>query len=472
MKKVSLMYPNFEWAESMSRTKWFSHPYNIGILASMIQDKKYVEIIDANIDNLSREQFSERIRESSPNILGISITTNEYAESGLIAAKIAKKTLPDIKIVVGGVGAMSNPYPIISDPNVDYEVVGEGEYAFRELCEFLDGKGNFPEKGVWYKENGKVIERGRTDFIQDLDSLPFPSYHLVDFMKYATQIQRESVDRPRDMPYARIVTSRGCPFNCSFCEVGSISGKKVRFRNLENISREIEWMIEDYGIKALSFDDDNLTVNKERAKELFKTMIERKYNLKWNNPATAVFKLDDEMLDLMKESGCAYLGIAIESGNQRVLNEIIHKPVDLSKAKETIGKIKERGIDLAVNFIVGFPGETWEEIRQTFRYAQELNADYCRFFIATPLPNTELYRMAKEKGLLREGFDFSKHLWSDGWIKSDEFRHQDLRVLRAYEWDRINFSSPEKIKKICHMLDITEERLNQIRKETLATANP
>ena len=472
MKKVGLMYPNFDWAESMGRTRWYSHPYNIGILASMIKDRHDVQIIDANMDNLSRKDFSERIRKSSLDVLGISITTNEYAESGLIAAEIAKKTLPNVKVIVGGVGAMSNPNPIINSPNVDFEVVGEGEYAFRELCEFLDGKGNFPEKGVWYKENEKVIERGRTDFIQDLNKLPLPSYNLVNFMKYATQIQRESVDRPRGMPYARIITSRGCPFNCCFCEVSSISGKKVRFRSLESITKEIEWMIKDYGIKALMFDDDNLTVNKERAKNLFRTMAERKYNLKWNDPATAVFTLDDEMLDLMKESGCEYLGIAIESGSQRVLKDIIHKPVDLKKTKDIIRKVKERGIDVALNFIVGFPGETWGEIRQTFKYAEEIEADYCRFFIATPLPNTELYRMAKEKNLLREDFDFGKHLWTDGWLKSNEFRHQDLKVLRAYEWDRINFSSPEKIKKVCQMMDITEERLNQIRKETLATANP
>jgi radical SAM superfamily enzyme YgiQ (UPF0313 family) len=116
-------------------------------------------------------------------------------------------------------------------------------------------------------------------------------------------------------------------------------------------------------------------------------MISREYNLKWNDPATAIFTLDDEMLDLMKESGCQYLGVAIESGNKRVLKEIVHKPVDLEEAKKTVRKIKERGIDVAANFIIGFPGETWEEIRDTLRFAEELNPDYVRIFIATPLPS-------------------------------------------------------------------------------------
>lgn len=470
--KVILMYPNFNWAESMSRTKWYAHPYNIGLLASMLEDKYDVSILDAGMDNLSKEDFAKKIRDTRPDVLGVSLGTNEYMNSGLIAAKIAKENSPETKIIVGGVGVTSNSEPFLKDSNVDGAVIGEGEYVVREFCDFLNGEGPFPKQGVLYKKDNQLIGKGRVDFIRDLDALPLPAYHLVDFMKYATTMQRESVDRPRGMPYARIITSRGCPFSCCFCEVGSISGKKMRFRSLEKIAEEIELLIKDYGIKAISFDDDNLTVDKKRAKDLFKMMIDRKYNLNWNDPATAIFTLDDEMLDLMKESGCQYLGVAIENGNQRVLKDIIHKPVNLEDVKKTMKKIKERGIDVSTNFIVGFPGETWEEIRQTFRYAEELNPDYCKFFIATPLPNTELYRIAKEKNILRKDFKFDKHLWTDGQIDTPEFRHQDLKILRAYEWDRINFSSSGKFKKIAQMMDVSEDRLNEIRKETLKIANP
>lgn len=472
VRKVTLMYPNFNWVDSPNRTKWYAHPYNIGLLASMLEDKYEVNILDASMDNLSKENFAKIIQDTKPDVLGISLSTNEYMDTGLIAAEIAKKNNPETKTIVGGVGVTSNSEPLLKNPNIDGAVIGEGEYVFREFCDFLNGNGSFPKNGFLYKKENQLIGSGRVDFIQNLDALPLPAYHLVDFMKYATTIQRESVDRPRGTPYARIITSRGCPFHCCFCEVGSISGKKVRFRSLEKISEEIEWLIKDYGIKALSFDDDNLTVNKKRAKDLFKLMIDRKYNLNWNDPATAIFTLDDEMLDLMKESGCTYLGVAIENGNQRVLRDIIHKPVDLKMVKETVKKIKARGIDVAANFIVGFPGETWEEIRETFRYAEELDPDYCRFFIATPLPNTELYRIAKEQKILRDDFDFNKHNWTDGQINTPEFRHQDLKMLRAYEWDRINFPNQKKFKKIAQMFDVSDERLNEIRKDTLKNANP
>ena len=471
-KKIVLTYPNFKWAEWMDRTAWHTHPYNLGLLASTLEEEYNVSIVDADMENLSQKDFSDRLKEINPDIFGASISTNEYTTPGLIATDIAKKTIPNVKTIAGGISTISNPHPIIGHPSVDFAVVGEGEYVLKKLCDFLTSDGSFPEKGVWYKKDGEIINKGRVDFIQDLDTLPLPAYHLVDFMKYATQIQRESVDRPRAMPFARIITSRGCPYNCCFCEVDSISGKHPRLRGLESITNEIEWLIKDYGIKALIFDDDNLTVNKKRAKGLFKTMIDQKYNLKWNDPATAVFTLDDEMLDLMKESGCQYLGIAIESGNQRVVKDIVHKPINLEKTKKTIEKIKDRGIDLAVNFITGFPGETWDEIRDTYRFAEEIDVDYVRLFIATPLPNTDLYKMAKEGGYLRNGFEFNKHLWTDGWLETDEFRHQDLKILRAYEWERINFSNPEKTKKIAQMLDVSEKRLNEIRKDTLKRANP
>ncbi|MFH1607985.1 MAG: radical SAM protein [archaeon] len=471
-KKVVLMYPNPKWAEFMERTSWIMHPYNLCLIAAMVEKDYDVKIIDANLDNLSVEDFSESIRNMQPDIVGISTITNEYTASALIAAKTIKETSPNTKVVLGGVSVISDHKPFIQSPYVDCVVVGEGEYAFKQLCDFLSEKGNFPERGVLYKEHGQIRGGGRVDFIEDLDALPLPAYHLVDLTKYTNQIQRESVDRPRAMPYARVLTSRGCPYGCCFCEVESISGKKIRFRSLKSITEEIEWLIRDYGIKALSFDDDNLTANRERAKELFRIMIDRKYNLKWYNSAVGLFTLDDEILDLMKESGCQFLGVAIESGNQRVLKDIIHKPIDLVQAKEMIEKIKQRGIDLSVNFIIGFPGETWEEIRETIKFAEEIDVDYAKIFIATPLPNTELYRITKEGGYLKEGFEFNKHLWTDGWIKSSEFRPQDLKVLRAYEWDRINFSSPEKRKNIARMMGISEERLDEIRKDTLKRANP
>ncbi len=313
--KIVLMYPNFKWGEWIKRTVWDLHPYNLCLLASTIKEHE-VTIVDANIDDLTKEEFSEKIISINPDIVGISICTNEYNNAGLISAELVKKANPDIKVIFGGVSAISNPEELIKNPNTDYVFVGEGEIVFKDLCNYLENKAPFPEKGVQYKENNEIIKKPRADFIENLDQLPLPSYHLVDFMKYANRQQRESIDHPREIPYARIITSRGCPFNCCFCEVETISGKKPRLRSVEHIMEEIDYLVETYGIKAIIFDDDNLTVDRERAINLFKALKEREYFLKWNAPATALFTLDDEMLDLMKESGCEFLGVAIESGNE------------------------------------------------------------------------------------------------------------------------------------------------------------
>lgn len=469
--KVILLFPNLRWNTYESRTMWEIHPYNICMLASMIENEYEVRVLDANMEDLSPEDFSKRLSDFKPDIVGISVLTGEYIECGFIAAKIAKQINPNVKTVIGGVHATTESSSVISNKYVDYCVVGEGEYVFKELCDFINGTGEFPKRGVARKDNGEIIMPERADFIFDLDKLPYPAYHKVDFLKYANKIQRETADAPRELPFGRIITSRGCPYNCCFCQVGSIFGKKPRLRSVKNIIGEIDILVKEYGIKSLLFDDDNLIYDKERAKELFQAMIDKKYNLKWNAGALALYKLDEEIIRLMEESGCVYVNVAVESGSQRVLSEIIHKPLELKKGIEMLKKLKKTKVRICANFVFGFPGETWEEIRETIKLAEDIDVDYVKLFIATPLPNTELYRVAKEGGYLKEGYDPNKHLWTDGWINTEEFTAEDLKYLRAYEWERINFTNPEKRQRIAEMMKVTPERLKQIRRETLNRAH-
>ncbi len=473
-KKVVLMYPNTHWIDWTARTAWDLHPYNLGILAAMIEKDFEIKIIDATVDNLSKEEFSELISKEKPDIVGISVLTNEYSGAGNIAAEIVKSINPQTTVIMGGVHVTtSNPEEILSkNPSIDYLIMGEGEYTFQKLCNHLNNNSALPEKGIAYKNENQIINKGMADFIQDLDALPYPSYHLFDFLKYANKTQREDVGRAREFPYVRMMTSRGCPYNCCFCEVKNIAGRKPRMRSVKHIMGEIELLVKKYNIKSIVFDDDNLLMDLQRAKELFRALINSGYNLKWNSPAMSIYNIDEETVQLMKQSGCQFLNIAIESGTQRVLNDIIHKPLDLEKVKEIVKLIKKYDIDLASNFIIGFPGETWEEIRQTIKYAEEVGVDYAKFFIATPCPNTELYQVAKENNYLRPGFTFDRHLWTDGWIDTPEFRHQDLKILRAYEWDRVNFFDLKNKAKIAQMMGITEQRLDEIRKSTMQRANP
>ncbi|SVD97592.1 uncharacterized protein METZ01_LOCUS450446, partial [marine metagenome] len=253
------------------------------------------------------------------------------------------------------------------DLNIDYVFIGESEYTFKDLIHYLMGNDDIQiTNGIAYIDDGVVVNKGHSDLIKDLDELPRPAYHLIDFLRYANNSsERKTVDIPPEFPYARIVTSRGCPFKCSFCQVPSIQGRYFRKRTVPNILDEISWLKEEYGIKAIIFDDDNLYTNMDRAKELFKGMIDKGLSMPWVSIATAVFRLDEEMLDLMHASGCSYIDIAIESGSERVTKEIVLKPLVHKRAEELVKYARSKGIFVSGNFIIGFPGETWEEILET-----------------------------------------------------------------------------------------------------------
>ena len=302
----------------------------------------------------------------------------------------------------------------------------------------------------------------------NLDILPKPAYHLIDFLRYSNQWERKTVDQPSGYPYARIVTSRGCPEKCSFCQVPSLQGSYFRARTPDHVCDEIEWLKKEYGIKSIIFDDDNMFTNKRRAKALFKRMIERNLVMPWTSAATAVFRLDNEAIDLMVESGCSYINIAIEAGSERVTRDIVLKPLDYEHAKKMVAYAKKKGIFVGANFIIGFPTETWNEIRQTIKVAEELDVDYAKIFIALPLRNTELFDLAKETDSLIMDPADAKTMWTvGGVIKSEHWSADDLTILRAYEWDRINFADPEKLKKTANRMGITVDELNVIRRRTI-----
>ena len=474
-KKVLFVMPNFHWIDEDVNALWDLVPWNLCQIAAVIEDVcTEVKIIDSYKDNLSEKELAKQIAEYKPDIVGLTVLMDQYADVAPITTKIVKNISKDIITVLGGVYAMANPARAMKDKNLDYVVIGEGEYVFKELIGFYSGVCDLPKRGICFRKNGnvKLENRGHSEFIKNLDDLPKPAYHLIDFLSYYNKYNdRKSVDRPATFPYVRIITSRGCPEKCSFCQVPSLQGSYFRARSPDHVCDEIEWLKKEYGIKAIVFDDDNLATNTKRAKALFKKMIDRGLSMPWTYTSTAVFRLDEELIDLMVESGCEYINIAIESGSERVTRDIVLKPLDYHHAKKMVAYAQKKGLFVSGNFIIGFPTETWEEIRKTIDFAEEINVDYAKLFIAIPLRNTEMYDLAERtNSIIQETYD-ADSMWSvGGLIKSKEWNEDDLTILRAYEWDRINFSKPEKLKKIAKRMAITVEELNQIRRRTLSNA--
>jgi anaerobic magnesium-protoporphyrin IX monomethyl ester cyclase len=469
--KVLLAVPNFRWSDWDAQTLWHFIPYNLCILAAMVKDICDVEILDAYKLDMDEEEFKAVVKERNPGLLGITVLMDQYASAGHTAARFAKSVNADIKVVIGGVYATTNPRLAIADSNIDFVVIGEGEYVFRELVLHFSDNKPLPKKGICYRSGEKIIDTGHSDFIRNLDDIALPAYNLIDFSAYTTSVHRKSVDSPRAYPYARLVTSRGCPYGCIFCQVESISGRVFRPRSADSVLNEISLLKKHYGVKSLIFDDDNLLFDKKRAKEIFKGMIKRGLAMPWLSIGLAVFKLDEELLTLMKASGCEYIAVAIESGTERVLKEIVKKPVDFEYAKKMIALARGKGIYVTANFIIGFPTETWDEIRQTIKFAEDIDVDYLKLFVALPLRNTRLWRFCEEKNAFKKGFDPNNMRWSTGQIATNDFSADDLTILRAYEWDRINFMDPKKRKRSAEMMGVTEQELCLIRKETIANVS-
>jgi hypothetical protein len=219
-------------------------------------------------------------------------------------------------------------------------------------------------------------------------------------------------------------------------------------------------------------DDDNIVIKKVFFKEVLRQSIDRELGLKFLINAFAIFKLDEEMLDLMKRAGCVGINIAIESGNQRVMDEIVLKPLELARVRPLIKEVQDAGMFVISNFIIGFPGETWAEIRETVEFAENSGSDYVKIFVAVPLKGTRMWEIAVDIGAISDGESISdgeggvRYDWRFSQITSEEWTAEDISILRAYEWDRINFASPEKRKRQTELWGISEEEMQRIRKLT------
>jgi len=468
--KLLLVVPNFRWNTQDARVMWHITPYNLCLLAAMVEDLCHVTVLDAYALDLSPEDFSSRVAQLNPDLVGISVMMDQCAPAGHRAASLVKAVVPSVPVLLGGVYPTVNPERALEDESVDLVIVGEGEYVLQGIVQHYLNGSPLPDQGICLRENDQIVNHGRAPLIDNVDALPLPAYHYIDYARYSNSASRKSVDSPPEFPYARILTSRGCPQKCNFCQVDRISGRKFRARSPENVLKEIAWLKQDYGIRSLIFDDDNLFANKKRAMAIFQGMLNQGLAMPWKAISTAVFHLDEELLTLMAKSGCQYIDVAIESGTERVLKEVIQKPVSLEYAKKMVKIARDLGIYVAANFIVGFPTETWDEIRQTIAFAEELQADYVKIFNAIPLRHTRLWEQCEEVGAFKEGFDVDQITWFAGQISTEHFTPDELTVLRAFEWERINFATPEKQKRTAEIMKISIDELYEIRRNTLTSA--
>lgn len=463
IRKIMLINPPIlvEKTDNYQESYGALMPVGLGYIASLLEKNGYgVSILDSIVEDFDQvvhehddffklgldwKDIISRINDFKPDLIGIScMFTKNYKITYQLINLIKENVDRGIIIVAGGVHASVMPFYVMKGSLADFVLKGEAEYSFLELLKQINGEQNFSiVDGLLYYKNGKIMENKKVNYIENLDELPFPAYHLMNVEKYQ-QInmpygQLED-DRPKQKPAFPISTSRSCSARCCFCETWKIMGPKVRTRSAESVLNEIKMLIDNYGCKELLILDDNILFDAKRAEKLFDCIIKNYPHLTWKPMnGISLWSINEELLCRMRQSGCYEITMAIESGNKRVLKEIIHKPLKLNQVPLFAQLAKEVGFKTTALFVIGFPGETKQDIQDTISFAEKLDVDRVVFSIATPFPGTELYEICKKNNYLVD-FNLERLRFGQASIETPHFSRDYLKKVRRDEWVRINYT--------------------------------
>ena len=435
----------------------FLPPLGLMYLAGYLEQRSshQVEILDAQVNQLSYSQLAESIQQKAPDVVGITAMTFTLVDV-METARLVKKINPATKVVLGGPHVIIYPEETMQNLDIDFLILGEGEEPFRQLLENIGQPEKLAAtKNLVFRQGEKIINNQQTDFIQNLDALPFPARHLTPYQKYFSVL---SANRP----VTTMFTSRGCPYKCVFCDRPHL-GKMFRARSAQNVVEEMK-QCQQMDIREIFIYDDTFAVDRQRVLDICEGIQEQKIKLAWDI-RTRVNTVDREVLTALKKAGCQRIHYGVEAGTQRILN-LLKKGITLEQVKKAFALTKKLGIQTVGYFMIGSPTETKKDILQTIKLMKKLNPDYVHIAITTPFPATELYTWAKQERVITSDpwQGFSRHPNSrfvpPVWEK--ELSRQQLNTLlkKAY---RSFYFSPGFILKQIAKLKSPREFLNKAK---------
>lgn len=441
MKDIVLVAPFPKGASGINEAT-VSQPLGIAYIAALLEKEGFsCHIIDANILRLDNGGILKKIDRIKPAIVGISINV-VTGSTGLDLSRKIKQYYNDTMVILGGPQANICAEENLIYSQADAIVAGEGENTMLEIAtRYKEGaKDIFKEiKGVIYRNNNDVIVNEPCQRIQDLDALPHPAYHLLPDLKlYLTRSRRK--------PAASIITSRGCPFQCIYCNK-NIFGSHLTALSANRVIDLIDMLIGKYGVRQIDVYDDNFTLDKARVNQIFDKIIQRRYDLVINlQTGVRADSIDRELISKMKKAGVFKLGFGVESGSLKMLN-IAKKQLDLDKVLEVTRLAKQAGIVTYGFFILGLPGENAITLQETIDFAKKMDPTLANFCIAMPFPETELYEMVKKGGKFL--IDTTKHAPFGFYGSQAFFEYGDLdepTLLKYYRKAYFDFYfRPKKI---------------------------
>jgi anaerobic magnesium-protoporphyrin IX monomethyl ester cyclase len=443
-----------------SRTHYSVPPLGLGYLATALRRQSFdVQILDCTKEKLDLDGFRQRVEEIKPQLVGFQTFSYDF-HTVANSLDVVKAIDPTIVTIVGGAHPSGAPRETLEQlHSADYACRGEGEQSLPLLARrCLRGEKIEPADipGLIWRENG-AIRMNPPAFVDDLDSLGQPSWDMMDPRAYQFAPQGVFLKSP---PVAPISTSRGCPFQCTYCAGKSLTGARIRRRSIPLVLDEVELLYRTYGVREIHIVDDNFTMFRDRVIEFCSGLEDRKLKIHFTFPnGVRIDTLDEELLQILKQAGCYSMIVGVESGSDRVL-KIMKKSLTTDTVRRGVELINRAGIDVSGFFILGYPGETREEMRQTIAFSQSLGLDAAHFSNFLPLPGTEATEMLREQGKLPD-IDWSQLFYArvayapDGMTANELKRLQRQAYLGFYLRPSVLWKLKGKVKSWHHVHSIT-----------------
>ena len=407
--KILLTHPLWPHAEQMGKFRDISVSkfcHGIASILGYFRDHAHesLQIEYVNSENMSVLEFEKFLLEKKFDVIGLNsfiFSVTRLYET----ANIIKKILPACKVVVGGNHVTQFPERTLEEcSDIDFVIVYEGEIPFTFLCNALAGYGSNSIETIdnlYYRKKDSIFF---TKKAKPLESAQIPR---SDFSKFPMNRYGCATPLFKHLPTPNVVVSRGCPFNCAFCAQNSLLGKSIRYKNVDTAIEEIIELRDVYGAKGLWFQDSIFTANKKWVYEFCDNLNKNRINLPWGC-FTRVDCVDENLLTTMRRAGCWQIGYGIESGNQKSLDSM-KKRVSVLQNANVVSLTRRLGIMVYASFIIGWPGETLDDVDNTIRFAKKIRPHTALFHTPVPYPNTELFDLCVEEGSISPSISFGAY---------------------------------------------------------------
>ena len=411
-------------------------PLGIGYIASILLKEGYnVQIVDPSPLNLSLFDIKKIVQNEQPDVVGIYCSSTDRYEAFDLANAV-KEVLPNALVVMGGPHVTATASITLQRfSSIDVIVRHEGELTMKELLSVINRGGNIGTvKGISFRRNQEIVSTPSREFIEDLDSLPPPAYHLYPpFSRYSPQgIGGEKCD-------GIIMSSRGCTFSCPFCYAPNFWGRKFRGRSPKSVVNEMEYQRDEFGVEFIDFSDDTFTLDMVRAERICDEIIKRKVDLTFPI-LSRVDTINRNLLKKLKDAGCEQIQYGVETGSPRLLKSI-QKGITVERIEKVLRWTKEAGIQNHVFLMQGLPGETVKDVELTFGFLKRNRKfiDKMHSTIAVMLPGTALYERAKRLGLIDDEVWFSYRSDHPFLSRDPSLRHLPLYLENSELEELIKF---------------------------------